>query len=240
MRSRLKRFCSIRWYQTLVMNFKTFGWKDALKLPIVIFRGFSVQQYKGEIKIEAPLTFGMIGFGQPYEIFTRTKNAGEAIINGKLICKGSVQFGVDTKIYVLENATLVLGHINSFATNTQIICFQYIEMGNWVQCGADCLFVDTNFHDLKHIETQEILPREGKIHIGNHVYIGTKTIVRSQSYIPNETLIGSYTLCNRDYRAGGEGQTLAGIPAKVVKTGVVRDWESEKKDLENYLKIRWS
>lgn len=238
MKARIAHFLSINWYQTIRINFKAFSLSDAVKLSVIVYRGFKIKAFTGSINFNVPIGFGLIGFGQPYEIFTRTKNAGEASIHGNLICNGNVQFGVDTKLYIHKNATLTLGNINSFASESQVICFNEITIGNFMQCGSSCMFVDTNFHDLKNINTNSLYPKNGSIKIGNYVYIGTQSIIRSKAVIGNNTLVGSLSLCNKDYTDFGENVTLAGIPAAFIKSGDCRDWESEKNDLINYLKIK--
>lgn len=236
--ARIKHFFSINWYQTIKINGRVFPLSTAVKMPIIVYKGFRIKECKGSIIINAPVTSAMIGFGQPYEIFTRSKKSGEATINGTIIFNGSVQFGVDTKLYVLENAKITFGDINSFATGTQIICFKEIVFGNWVQCGSNCLFVDTNFHYLKQVGEDRILPRENSIYIGNYVYIGTRVTIRQKTKIPNHTLISSVSLCNKDYTAFGEQVTLGGVPATLLSKGIIRDWESEEKGMRDYLKIK--
>lgn len=238
MRHRLKYALSINWLQTLTLNFKALPFKQALRLPMIVFKGFKIKEFRGKILFEVPLQFGLVGFGQRYEIFTRSTNAGEATINGTFIIRGAVQFGVDTKLYILEKAILTLGHINSFATATQIICFQEITLGDWVQFGSDCMLVDTNFHALKNKDAATNFSRDGKIKIGNHVYIGARTVIRQNTQLSDHTLVGSLSLCNKDYTPLGSAITLAGIPAQCVQKDVIRDWETEKTALEDYLKIK--
>lgn len=236
-RKSIRMFCKIDWYQTLKINGKNFDLRDAIKLPLVIFRGYKVRDFNGAILFNVPLEFGLVGFGQPYEIFSRTEHTGEAVLSGTIEINGRVQFGIDTKLFVAKNAKVSFGNINSFATKTQIICYNKISFGNYVQCGGECVFVDTNFHDLIDVEKNEKINRVGAITIGNYNYIGIRTLVRSHTITPNHCLIASNSLCNKDYRSHGEKILLAGLPINKVKYNIMRDWEGEMKELMYYLTI---
>ncbi|MEG0931784.1 hypothetical protein [Algoriella sp.] len=195
-------------------------------------------QFNGKIVLNTKPKFGLIGFGQSYEIFKRKRNCGEAVINGLLEINGKVQFGLDTKLYIKKNAVLKLGHINSFASHTEIICFKSISIGNWVQFGNDCLITDTNFHELKDLSIDTKLPMNKEISIGSYNFIGARSTIKGNTETPNNCLVGSNSLLNKNYYSFGENIILGGIPAKLIKENIVRDWETEKENLENYLTIK--
>ena len=236
--NRLKHFLSINWYKTVQINFKAFAFKEASVLPIIIYRGFKIMQFNGKIILNTKAKFGLIGFGQSYEIFKLKRNCGEAVINGLLEVNGKVQFGLDTKLYVKDEAILKLGHINSFASRTEIICFKSISIGSWVQFGNDCLITDTNFHELKDLSTKTKLPMNKDIVIGSYNFIGARSTIKGNAKTPDNCLIGTNSLLNKDYSSFGENIILGGIPAKLVKENIVRDWETETENLENYLTIK--
>lgn len=235
---RFKHFSSISWYQTLKINFRAFAFKEASLLPIIVYRGFKIVKFNGKIILKTKAKFGLIGFGQPYEIFKRKRNCGEAIINGLLEINGSVQFGLDTKLFIKENAVLKLGHINSFASRTEIICFKSISIGNWVQFGNDCLITDTNFHELKDLSTQTKLAMNKDITIGSYNFVGARSTIKGNTTTADNCLVGTNSLLNKNYFSLGENIILGGIPAKLIKENIVRDWETEKENLENYLTIK--
>lgn len=235
---RLKHFISISWIQTIKINFKALPFKEALSLPIVIYKGFKIVELKGKINFNVPVSFGLVGFGQPYEVFTKGGNKGEAVVNGTLNINGRVQFGIDTKVYIKKKAVLTLGHINSFAARTEIICFKKITIEDWVQFGNDCLICDTNFHEVKDVSTNAIEPMNKDIFIGNHNYIGARTTIKGNCYTAPNSIVATNSLLNKDYTFYGENILIGGIPAKKIKDNVTRDWETEKKALENYLTIK--
>lgn len=235
---RINHFLSIDWFQTLLINFKAFTLKNALLLPVIVYRGFKIVQFKGSIQLNVTPKFGLIGFGQSYEIFQRKKGIGEATINGILRINGKVQFGLDTKVFINNDAVLELGHINSFASRTEIICFKNIIIHDWVQFGTDCLIVDTNFHGLKDLSINSCLDMNKKIEIGAYNYIGARTTIKGNTQTPENCLIATNSLCNKNYLILGENILIGGIPSKLIKENIVRDWESENEALEKYLTIK--
>lgn len=236
--SRLIHFFSINWFQTLRINLKAFALKDALVFPVVVYRGFKILQFEGKIQLIGKPQFGLIGFGQSYEIFKRKRAVGEAVLNGVLQVHGKVQFGIDTKLYIKSHALLKLGHINSFASRTEIICYKSITIGDWVQFGSDCLITDTNFHAIKNSTTHEKLSVDKEITIGSYNFIGARSTLKGNTHTEDNCLVGTNSLLNKDYRSFGKNVLIGGIPAKLIKEHIVRDWESEKEALEKYLTIK--
>lgn len=236
--SRISNIFKINWFATIYINFKSLDLKSALQLPIIVYRGFIIKELKGKIIFKKPVQFGMVGFGQPYEIFTKGGRKGEAIINGHLIINGRVQFGIDSKLYIKDQGVLCLGHINSFAARTEVICYHKISIENWVQFGNDCLICDTNFHELKNITSNELIPMNHEITIGSHNYIGARTTIKGRTVTPDYCTVATNSLLNRNYSSLGSNVVVGGIPAAKIKDNIARDWESEKDVLEKYLTIK--
>lgn len=235
--NRLRHFFKINWYETLKINLKVFDINDAFRLPIVVYHGYRIK-LSGKIVMNTIPRFGTIVFGMPYEIFKVKKGSGEANILGTLIVNGKIQFGLDTKLFIKKEGIVELGHINSFASRTEIICFKSIIIKDWVQFGNDCLITDSNFHHIKDTLTQSILPMNKDILIGSYNYIGARTTIKGNTQTPHNCLVGTNSLLNKNYLLLGENILIGGIPAKKIKGNITRDWETEKEGLENYLTIK--
>ena len=59
---------------------------------------------------------------------------------------------------------------------------------------------------------------------------GTKT--------PENCVVASNTVVNKDYRNLGSNILIGGVPGKLIKRNYNRDWESEKEMLKKF-KIIW-
>ena len=55
---------------------------------------------------------------------------------------------------------------------------------------------------------------------------------------PNYCTIASNSLCNKDYSSFGENILIGGIPAKLLKENISRDWVGEQERLENNLIVK--
>jgi serine acetyltransferase len=85
--------------------------------------------------------------------------------------------------------------------------------------------------------TGKKFPLSGAIIIGNYNYISNRVSLMQNTSTPDYCTIASNTLCNKDYTSLGENILIGGIPAKLLKTNITRDWEAEKTLLDQWLKI---
>ena len=79
----------VNWVKTLYFNFKMFPFSIAKKLPVFFYGSVKFTSLKGSIIIDAPLKTAMIGFGQPYEMTTRSCGIAELFLEGNMIFKVS-------------------------------------------------------------------------------------------------------------------------------------------------------
>lgn len=235
---KIKSFLKVNWIKTVYINFKMLPFADARHFPIIIFGKCSIQSLTGKIIFRSPIEFGMLGLGQRYEVFSKESGKAELNIKGNLIIKNKAQFGYDYKIFIKKNATLTLGDMSSMASQGKIICTQNIVLGDFCRFGSECQIIDTNFHNLKDVKTNKIFNKANDICLGNFNFISNRVTVLGKTITSDYCTVASNSLLNKDYSSFGENVILGGVPAKLAKENIVRDWETEKEQLENYLTIR--
>lgn len=235
---KLKLYASINWIKTLYINCKFFPISEALQFPIIVFGACSFKSLKGKLNVHIPIQTGIITFGHKFEIFTKEAGISEVFWEGNWDLYGKIQFGYDVKLYIEKEATFQHGNWCSFANNTRLVCSNSVILGDNVKIGDFTHCVDTNFHDLLNLETQTNLPKKGSIKIGSNVNIGANSMIMRNTILPNYSMVGSMSLCNKDYTLFGEHNFYAGIPARLVRENYGRDWEKEQKDVEEFLTIR--
>jgi len=228
----------INWIKTWYFNISFFSLKDALKLPVLIFGPCKLTSLKGNFVFNVPIETGIITFGHPFEIFKKPAFGSEIIVDGTWTVNGAICFGIDTKLYIEKNANFEHGAWCTVSTMSKIYCSKYITFGDFVQIGDESMVLDTNFHDLYDLEKKINLPKSGSIHLGSYIYIGLRTTIKSGTIIQDHAMVASNSLCNKDYTSLGSNVLIGGIPAKFIKSGISRDWESEKEQLKNYLTIK--
>lgn len=232
---RIGLYYSINWTKTLYFNFKKFPFKTAKKLPVFFYGKVKFQSIKGEMIIDGPIRRGMIGFGQPYEIISRSRGNSEFFLEGKMVFKGHVQFGKDYFIYIAEKGYCEMGHMASLGNSGKLICYNRIVFGKYARIGFESQVMDSNFHQMIDTLTGEKYPMTLPIILGNYNYFGNRISVMQKTNTPNFCTVASNSICNNDYTLLGENILIGGIPAKLLKTNISRDWEGEDENLEKWL-----
>ena len=230
-------YYTVNWTKTLYFNFKKFPLHTAKKLPVFFYGQVKFASIIGKIQIDGPIKRGMIGFGQPYEMNTLHKGIAEINILGTLVFKGHVQFGKDYFIYIGENAYCEFGHMSSLGSYAKLICIENIVLGNYARFGSECQIMDTNFHQMIDTTIGEKLKMTGPIAIGNYNYVGSRVTIMQNTKTPDYCTIASNSLCNKNYTDLGTHILIGGIPSQLIRTNISRDWEGERKDLEDFLMV---
>ena len=220
-------FWSVNWIKTYYFNYKMFPSEIARKLPVFFYGRVALTNISGTIQIDAPIKRAMIGIGQPYENMTRSQGVAEFHLKGTFVFKGHVQFGRDCFIHIGEGAYCELGHLASLASRGKLICKEKIVLGDYARIGSESQLMDTNFHQMINTETGEKYPMTGAIEIGDHNFISTRVTILQGTKTPSYCTIASNSLCTKDYTDLGNNVLIGGIPAKLLKNIISRDWEGE-------------
>lgn len=86
------------------------------------------------------------------------------------------------------------------------------------------------------IENANINPLTKEVVIGDHVWIGNRTTISRGTVLPDDSIVASNSLVNKDYSSEGSFCMFAGMPAKVVKRNIKRIWnEREESDIDKRL-----
>lgn len=235
---KLKFILTINWLKTLYFNFKMFPLDIAKQLPVYFYGKVKFGRLTGDIRIDAPIKSGMIGFGQKFEKMTKSKGIAEFILNGTLVFKGHAHFGKDVFFCVEKGAYCEFGFMGCLGSDVKLICTHEIILGSWAGIGYESQVIDTQAHPMKNTKTGEHYPLSAPIHIGNHNAISNRVSVMANTKTPDHCVIASNSLCNKDYTAMGSNILLGGIPVKLIKTDYARDWDSEKEALKRAKRVR--
>jgi len=137
-----------------------------------------------------------------------------------IICSGT-KMGIDgcqSRINVASGGVLHIGH-HVGLTNVSLICRKQIFIGDYVNIGAGCLIMDSNFHSLdwrdrldRSVDIKKCLNEP--VYIGNAAFIGARCIVCKGVSIGEHSIIaaGSVVVC--DVPAN---EVWGGNPARFIK-----------------------
>lgn len=202
---------------------------QARKLPVFVYRNVHFRDLSGEILITEARP-GIIRIGYPARYVATAVPYTEWILRGRIIFNGPTYFYRGTYVLVADHATLAFGrNLITCGSNTKIICFESITIGNRVGITWDCQIMDTSFHYLQERREEpaaipDSKPLTQKIIIGNYVWIGNRTTISPGSVLPDQSIVASNSLVNKDFSAEGPYCLYAGIPASVVKRNIQRVW----------------
>jgi acetyltransferase-like isoleucine patch superfamily enzyme len=146
--------------------------------------------------------------------------------NSKLRVNGDFTVGDGVRFFLDKNASLEIGGMDKesgsgITSNSLIMVNKNIVIGKDFLCAWNVLISDSNWHSIKGQHHQ------GDVIIGNHVWISNSSSVLKGAVIGNNSIIASNSkIINKEYT---ENSMIAGIPSKVIRTGVV--WSRDMIDL---------
>lgn len=231
-------FFSVNWIKTIYFNFKMLPFNQANKLPFYFYGKVCFSNLSGKVIIEAPIKKAMIGFGQKFEITTIPKGVAKVCIFGKLVFKGYAHIGNDYLLYVDENSYCEFGDMSCLGSNVKVICREKIIIGDWTAIGYESQIVDTNSHYMLNTYTGEHYKKTEPILLGKYNSISNRVSIKNKTTTPDNCVVASNSLLNKDYTGLGEKILIGGIPAKLLRNNFARDWEGEKENIKRHRGVR--
>ena len=218
--------------KTLYFNFKIFKFRDACKLPCLFFGNVEIE-VTGSVLFTTPIKTGLLKFGIENDGFTPKKAFSKFSIGkaGILEIRGRVDVGCGTVFRIIGH--LILSNNSYIGSKSIIACNRKISIGTCSRIAFGSVIMDTNHHFI--IVNKEVRPAEGTIHIGDYCWIGNNTTISKGCNLPNNTIVAAKSLVSHDFSDNGENCLLAGCPAKVKRTGIVRLYNRElERNIQEY------
>lgn len=214
------------WPAILYFNFKMLPFKQAIHLLFDFYHRVRFNNLSGKVKIKSDKIYrGMIKIGgRGSDIFPR--QCSVITLRGYMELGYGIEFGTGISLVIDKDARFVLGNKVRLGANTKIYCTKQIEMGDEIDFSWECQIFDTNFHYIKNVETGKIYPIDSPIKIGSYAWFGNRVNVMKGTVIPDNTIVASNSLCNKNYSEVGEYVLLAGSPALIKKIGYKRLFEN--------------
>lgn len=128
-----------------------------------------------------------------------------------LITNGEFAFMYGADVILFSDAKLVLGKGSFINSDCKIRCHKEITIGDDCAISHDFTIMDSDAHYLDGDNNTK------PIHIGNHVWIGTRVTILSGVHVGDGAVIAAGSLVNQDVPGGC---LVGGVPAKVIKEKV--------------------
>ncbi len=216
---------------SLYINFKHLPFKQAIKLPILIYKPHDMM-LKGKIIIDSEKIYtGMIRLG--FMTAKAYPNFGIKIHNqGKIVFKGQCNIGNDSYIVVGKNGNIEFGDCFAATTSLKLISMIGVYFGEYVSLGWETTLMDANFHPLYDIKTQSFKKSYGKVEIGSYNWFGTQCLIMHSTKTPERCIFGARSIVNRGFPF--ESYCVhGGSPLKILTRNVMRDYDNDH--IENYI-----
>ncbi len=124
-----------------------------------------------------------------------------------------------------DGGLIYIGDKTCIAGRTHIACIE----GKKIKIGSNCLFSSDitirvgDSHSILDMEGKRINPSKD-VNIGDHVWIGNKTIILKGSEIADDSIVGSGAVVSGKYT--DNNVVIAGNPAKIIKRDIT--WKYER------------
>ncbi|MGS2727235.1 acyltransferase [Psychroserpens sp. BH13MA-6] len=165
-----------------------------------------------------------------YSNNSRTNGSYKAIQPVVLRGKGSIQFGQDVQIGVInaphfhssyayiearhEHSEILIGNHVSFNNMLSITAEKSIQIKDHVLIGYNCQIIDSNFHDLHPDNRQQTDPNPEVVIIENNVFIGNNVTILKGVVIGENSVVASGAMVTKSFPAN---VIIGGNPAVILK-----------------------
>ena len=182
------------------------------RMNVMFLLCYVLRRYK--IKRRIKHSGGVIGKAVKLSIGGDFRVGKNVVLNDK---------GIDlfrwSKVEVFKDALLEIGD-NSGLSQFSIVCKQHIKIGNFVNIGAGCLIIDSNFHSTnwqirRDRGIDKNAAKSAPICIGDDVFIGARSIICKGVTIGEKSIIAAGSVVISDIPANC---IAGGNPCKVIKT----------------------
>jgi acetyltransferase-like isoleucine patch superfamily enzyme len=207
--------------QIIWFNFHYLPWRQAIKLPIFLYRA-KILRAKGSITITGNVFTGMIRLGE--RTVSLFPNRGFVWENhgGKCSFAGKCHIGNASGISIGEHGNLTFGNNFVSTTTLKLISYHRVEFKDNVLIGWDAIIMDTDFHRMKNHETGTFTKGYAPVLIGQNCWIGSRCTILKGTNLPAYCTLAAGTTIGKKIEGGY--QILSNTSEiKTLKTGYYRE-----------------
>ena len=228
-----KRALKINWLYSLYFNFHYLPLKQAIKLPVILFRP-KLLKCKGEVIIETEIIkTGMIQLGEFLVSLYPDKGIVWENNGGKIIFKGTCIIGNSSALSIGEKGNCIVGNNFRATAGLKLTSHHRIQFAENVLIAWEVIIMDTSFHRLKDKNGDFKNKGYGPIYIGKNNWITARCMILNGTKTPDYCILGAGSVVNKDYSNSQSHILLAGNPLEIKVKEIWIDLEDH--DISDYL-----
>lgn len=160
-------------------------------------RNLKISKLSGKVSIDSN-TIGAVRIGFGHVGIVDNKNCRALWENGgNIVFLGEAHLGPGTKI--VNTGELRFGADFCINAATEVICYKRISFGSDVLISWDCLIMDSDLHPVFTIESDRRVNADEPIEVGDHVWIGCRSIILKGSSIPKNSIVAAGSIICKKY-----------------------------------------
>ena len=217
---KLKYYLQMNLFRTLFFNFRSLPFSQAVKLPVILFRGTVLRRMKGKLVLPEKVRHGMIKIGRA-DVAGWERRGTSLSIDGDLIFEGKATIGSGSALEVKKGAVLTIGEKFRVTAGASIFCHKKITFGQGCMLSWDTLVMDSDHHEIFDPATGTVLNGDMPVTIGNYVWIGCRSTLLKGVAIGDNCVVAAGSLLTksfeneRDSVIGGSGKDQ-----RVLRSGI--------------------
>lgn len=211
--------------KTCLLNLKLFSFKEAIKIPIIVYGRYTVFDImslsREQIVLSCPCRTGLIRLNRRIGYNLGSKLRGSLCIHGKLIVGGKCDIGQGCNLVIRKNAEMYVADDFIIAGCSRVHVYELVKFGSHTFVSWNVHIHDTDYHYF--IKDGKIFSRTKNIEIGDYVWIGHDVTVGKGASIPSNCIVASHSLVISKFNESESkgGLLLAGAPAQIKRSNVM-------------------
>lgn len=223
---------TINVYKTLIFNLLAFGVKGLFKLPVYIYYNTNICKV-GKIVLHCPMRRGLVKIG---ELDYKSQGTTKFHNNGAIEIYGPVKIEGGT---ILDNSGVIEFHgYNRISESSMVLIREKLVIGEQSRIGFHSFIMDSDDHYTIDVETRQVKKNRKEIVIGRYNWMASNTYIKKGVRTPDYLIVASANaLLTKDYTDLPPYSVIGGSPAKLLKTGVRRIYNTtNEKKMSDYFK----
>ena len=226
-------FKTKRVFYTLYFNYKYLPFDQAKLLPIVFYKhAYATILNGGKIVLSDEMLARKckVYVGLPaYDFEYQCEKTHLNICGGTLNVNGKLEFRRGCIIDI--RGEFLCGNDILFGPRCRIRIHNSVILRDYIRIAHETQLFDSNFHYSEKVDAPGYYPISKPIIIGSYCWIGNRSTLSPGVILPDYTIVASNSLVNKDFSSLAKYSTIGGIPAKFLREGYTRVWDT-KRELE--------